>query len=167
LARVACDAAVRIHDGYLAAIFPLKRIFRQQPVQHLLGAQAFAEQVDSFRTVTDIHICLRGYGADSCECPRNHRPDGKIARGHRDTLITIRGINGHNGKRRNRWHLQDWMIVAEQWRRKHQQHTCSEKTLHDSPAQKKCLTTSRLTVRFSTQRLILLIRRTPFKQRTF
>src|SRR5262249_27521680 len=74
-----CDVALGVDDRDLPSALAGQRVLGEEPVLHLLRIEALPEKVQSLRSITDVHIRLRGYSADVGVGPGNHRADREVS----------------------------------------------------------------------------------------
>src|SRR5712692_8818075 len=106
-AGVGRDDSMCVDKGDLASVLPFKRIFLEKFLQNFLRAESLAQEVDSARSVTDVHVGLRGNRADTRQRPGHHRADGKLARSDRHAEVAVGRIDGDNGECGDVWRLEN------------------------------------------------------------
>src|SRR5262249_2041870 len=111
-AGVRRDVSVGGHDGDLTTVFSFEGVFGEQLFRNIGRAQAWPQEIDAFLTVPDVDICLGSDGTNIRERPRHDGAHRKIAGSDGDSEITVRGIDGDDGKRGDRRRLERRTFVA-------------------------------------------------------
>ena len=91
-----------IDDGELASLDAVKRVFREQPVEHLLSGEALPQQLEPARAIAAVHRRLRRDHADARLRPRHMVAHAEHARGDGHAEITGLRIERHDRKRGGR-----------------------------------------------------------------